>query len=53
VHVRARKKLRKILQQVVYGEAVEGGTQAHHLLARVVRDSNTELKAGKVKNAED
>ena len=53
VHVRARKKLRKILHQVVYGEVAEGKTQAHHLLARVVRDSNTELKAGKVKIAED
>ena len=53
VRVRARKKLGMILQRVVYGEASEGETQAHHLLARVVRDNNIELKAGKVKNAED
>ncbi len=53
VCVCARKKLGKILQQVVYGEAVEGEMQAHHLLARVMRDTNTELKAGNVKNAED
>ncbi len=51
--VRARKKLGKILQHVVYGEASEGEIQAHHLLARVMRDNNIELKAGKVKNAED
>ncbi len=53
MRVRARKILGKILQQVVYGEAAEGETQAHHLLARVVRDTTTDLKAGKVKNAED
>ncbi len=38
---------------MVYGEVAEGETQAHHLLARVVRDTTIELKAGKVKNAED
>ena len=53
MRVRARKILGKILQQVVYGEAAEGETQAHHLLAWVVRDTTTDLKAGKVKNAED
>jgi hypothetical protein len=53
VRVCARKKLGKILQRVVYGEVSEGETQAHHLLARVVQDNNIELKAGKVKNAED
>ena len=40
-------------RNLVYGGAAEGETQAHHLIARVVRDFNTELKAGKVKNAED
>jgi hypothetical protein len=53
VRVRAQKKLGKILQHVVYGEASEGETQAHHLLARVMRANNIELRAGKVKNAED
>ena len=38
---------------MVYGEVAEGETQAHHLLARVVRDTTTKLQAGKVKNAED
>jgi hypothetical protein len=41
VHVCTQKKLGKILQHVVYGEASEDETQAHHLPARLFHHTSS------------
>ena len=46
-------KIGNLLQNIVYGKAAAGTSQAHNLLQRVLRDTATNLKANKLKNAED